>query len=199
MVGIARREIEMPEGARMELFVANPDKWGEVLAAVRPRSLICALGTTWRKAGKSEEGFRAVDQDLVVSTAKAAKEAGISNMVLISAAGANPASKNFYLQVKGETEQLVTQIGFKRLDILRPGLLRGRREGDFRVMEKLALTLSPVIEPILPEKYAQYHSVEVELVAEAALGLAMRRAAGRFTHDNEAMRRAAREWRAKSE
>ena len=28
-----------------------------------------------------------------------------------------------------------------------------------------------------------------------ALGLALRRAGGRFTHDNEAMRRAAREWR----
>ena len=36
MVGIARREIEMPEGARMELFVAETERWGEVLAAVKP-------------------------------------------------------------------------------------------------------------------------------------------------------------------
>ncbi|MDJ0976986.1 MAG: NAD(P)H-binding protein [Erythrobacter sp.] len=199
MVGIARRELKMPEGARMELFVADPEKWGEVFTAVQPRSFICALGTTWSKAGKSEEAFRAVDQDLVVKTAKAAKEAGVSNMVLISAAGADPTSKNFYLQVKGETENLVTKIGFKRLDILRPGLLRGRRVGDFRPVERIALALSPVIEPVLPSKYAMYHSVEVELVAEAALGLAIRKAAGRFTHDNEAMRRAAREWRSKGQ
>ena len=32
MVGIARREMEMPEGAMMEMFVASPDKWGEVRA-----------------------------------------------------------------------------------------------------------------------------------------------------------------------
>ncbi|MEL6738884.1 MAG: NAD(P)H-binding protein, partial [Pseudomonadota bacterium] len=89
MVGIARREIEMPPGARMELFVAEADKWGEVLSAVRPRSLICALGTTWAKAGKTEEGFRAVDQDLIVETARRAKEAGISNFVLVSSAGAD--------------------------------------------------------------------------------------------------------------
>ncbi|MEO1730983.1 MAG: NAD(P)H-binding protein [Pseudomonadota bacterium] len=198
MVGIARREIEMPEGARMELFVAEADKWGEVLAAVRPRALICALGTTWKKAGKDEAGFRAVDQDLIVNTAKAAKRAGVDNMVLISAAGANPASKNLYLRVKGETEAMVTAQRLKRLDILRPGLLRGERVGDFRFMEQVALALSPIIEPLLPQKYAAFHSIDATLVAEAALGLAMRRAAGRFTHDNEAMRRAAREWRAKA-
>lgn len=197
MVGIARREIDMPEGARMELFVASADKWGEVLAAVKPNTLICALGTTWRKAGKSEEAFRAVDQDLIVETARSAREAGVSNMVLISAAGANPKSKNLYMRVKGETEALVTALRFKRLDILQPGLLRGDRVGDFRFVERLALAVSPIIEPLLPDKYSSFHSIKVELVAEAALGLAMRKAAGRFTHDNEAMRRAAREWRAR--
>ncbi|MEM9311990.1 MAG: NAD(P)H-binding protein [Pseudomonadota bacterium] len=199
MVGIARREIEMPQGARMELFVADPEKWGEVLAAVRPHALICALGTTWRKAGRTEEGFRAVDQDLIVETARSAKEAGVSNLVLISAAGADPRSKNLYLRVKGETEILVAAQKFKRLDILRPGLLRGQRVGDFRFLERLALAMSPVIEPLLPQRYAAFRSVGSQLVAEAALGLAMRRAAGRFIHDNEAMRRAAREWRTRSE
>lgn len=199
IVGIARREIDMPEGARMELFVAQTEKWGEVLAAVKPKALICALGTTWRKAGKSQESFRAVDQDLVLETARVAHAAGVPNMVMISAAGSDPASKNFYLQVKGETEALVSKVGFKRLDILRPGLLRGSREDDFRFAEKMALTFSPVIEPLLPAKYDAFRPIDAQLVAEAALGLALRKAAGRFTHDNEAMRRAAREWRGREE
>lgn len=195
IVGIARREITMPPGARMELFVAEPAKWGEVLEAVRPRALICALGTTWKKAGRDGEAFRAVDQTLIVETAQAAKAAGVPNMVLISAAGASPRAKNFYFQIKGETEALVTKVGFKRLDILRPGLLRGAREDDFRPVERLALALSPMIDPLLSGKWEMFRSIEARLVAEAALGLAMRRAAGRFTHNNEAMRRAAREWR----
>lgn len=198
IVGIARREMTMPEGARMEMFVADTDKWGEVFESVQPRALICALGTTMKKAG-DEAAFRAVDQDLIVRTAEQAKAAGISNMVLISAAGANPASKTFYLKVKGETEALVTKIGFKRLDILRPGLLRGAREGDFRFAEKMAMTFAPLVEPLLPSSYEKYHSIDADLVAEAALGLALRRAQGRFTHDNEAIKRAAREWRAKAE
>ena len=199
IVGIARREIDMPEGARMELFVAETEKWGEVLAAVKPKALICALGTTWRKAGKSQEAFRAVDQDLVLETARVAKAAGVPNMVLISAAGADAASKNFYLQVKGETEALVSKVGFKRLDILQPGLLRGARKGDFRFMERVALAFSPLIEPMLPARYDAYRAIDAQLVAEAALGLSLRKAAGRFTHDNDAMRRAAREWRKKGE
>ncbi|MEL6738586.1 MAG: nucleoside-diphosphate sugar epimerase, partial [Pseudomonadota bacterium] len=92
-----------------------------------------------------------------------------------------------------------TKVGFKRLDILQPGLLRGSREADWRFKERLALALSPVIEPLLPAKYAMFRSVEASLVAQAALGLALRRASGRFTHDNEAMRRAARDWRTKAE
>jgi uncharacterized protein YbjT (DUF2867 family) len=195
ILGIARREAPLPPGARMEMFVAAPDKWGEVLGAVRPRALICALGTTWKKAGRDEAAFRAVDHDLVLATAEAAKRAGVPNMVLVSAAGADKRSKALYMRTKAETEEAVSRIGFKRLDILHPGLLRGTREGDLRLAERAALFAAPLIDPLLSGKWEQYRSIDAGLVAEAALGLALRRAGGRFTHDNEAMRRAAREWR----
>ncbi|KPP93433.1 NAD(P)H-binding protein [Erythrobacter sp. HL-111] len=197
IVGIARREVPLPPGARVEVFVAEPDKWGEVLEAVRPRALVCALGTTWKKAGREEAAFRAVDQDLVIATAKAAAAAGVPNMVLVSAAGADPRARTFYLRVKGETEAMVSKLGFRRLDILRPGLLRGERDGDRRLLERLAIAASPLVEPLLPAKWAPFRSIEADVVAEAALFLAQRRAQGRFAHDNEAIKRAAREWRAK--
>jgi uncharacterized protein YbjT (DUF2867 family) len=195
ILGIARREAPLPPGARMEMFVSAPDKWGEVLDAVRPRALICALGTTWKKAGRDEAAFRAVDHDLVLATAEAAKRAGVPNMVVVSAAGADARSKTLYMRVKGETEQALTRIGFKRLDILRPGLLRGERVDDLRFAERAALIAAPLIDPLLSGSWERFRSVDAGLVAEAALGLALRRAGGRFTHDNEAMRRAAREWR----
>lgn len=195
IIGIARREAPLPPGARMEMFVAEPAKWGEVLEAVRPRSLICALGTTWKKAGRDEAAFRAVDHDLVLATAQAALAAGVPNMVLVSAAGADARSKNLYMRVKGETEDALSKLGFKRLDILHPGLLRGAREGDLRLAERAAIIAAPLIDPLLSGSWERFRSIDGALVAEAALGLALRRAGGRFTHDNEAMRRAAREWR----
>jgi len=195
ILGIARREAPLPAGARMEMFVSEPDKWGDVLDAVRPRALICALGTTWKKAGRDEAAFRAVDHDLVLATAEAAKRAGVPNMVLVSAAGADARSKSFYMRVKGETEDALSRVGFKRVDILHPGLLRGVRQGDLRFAERAALIAAPLIDPLLTGSWERYRSIDAGLVAEAALGLALRRAGGRFTHDNEAMRRAAREWR----
>jgi uncharacterized protein YbjT (DUF2867 family) len=195
ILGIARREAPLPPGARMEMFVADPAKWSEVLETMRPRALICALGTTWKKAGRDEAAFRAVDHDLVLATAEAAKRAGVPNMVLVSAAGASARSKNFYMRVKGEAEDALSRVGFKRLDILHPGLLRGERTGDLRFAERAAIIAAPLVDPLLSGSWQRYRSVDAGLVAEAALGLALRRAVGRFTHDNEAMRRAAREWR----
>jgi len=195
IVGIARREAPLPPGARMEMFVADPAKWGEVFEAVRPRALVCALGTTWKKAGRDAAAFRAVDHDLVLATAEAAHRAGVPNMVLVSAAGADARSKTLYMRVKGETEEALSKIGFKRLDILRPGLLRGERVGDLRFAERAALIAAPLVDPLLSGAWERFRSIDAAVVAEAALGLALRRAGGRFTHDNEAMRRAAREWR----
>ena len=198
IVGIARREIDLPQGARVEVFVAAADKWGEVLSAVRPRALICALGTTWKKAGRDEAAFRAVDYDLVLATAEAAKVAGISNLVVITAAGADPRSKSLYMRTKGEVELALSKVGIKRLDILQPGLLRGSRTGDLRPLEAIAQIASPLTDILVPKKWDMYRSIDADLVAEAALGLSLRKAAGRFTHNNEAMKRAAREWRAKT-
>ena len=110
---------------------------------------------------------------------------------------ATVAQRLFYLRVKGEVEQEVSKVGFKRLDILRPGLLKGSRENDLRPGELLARIASPVVDPLVPAKWAMFRSVDADLVAEAALGLSLRKAAGRFTHDNDAMKRAAREWRTK--
>jgi len=198
IVGLARRKADLPEGARVEMFIAEPAKWGEVIEAVRPGALICALGTTWKKAGRDESAFREVDHDLVVQTAQAAHEAGTARFVLISASGADPSARSFYMRVKGETEKAISSIGFKRLDIMRPGLLKGQRTDDMRPLERLAILASPLLDPLLPRRYAGLRSIEADIVAEAALGLAMRKAAGRFVHDNEAMRRAAREWRSRS-
>lgn len=192
LVGIARRETALPKGARMEMFVAEPAKWGEVMDAVRPQALICALGTTWNKAGKDEAAFRAVDQDLVLATAEAALKAGVRNLVVVSAAGADKYSKNLYFRVKGEVEARLSQLGFRRRDILRPGLLRGQRDDDWRLVERLALMAAPVTDALMMGSWQRFRSIAAQDVAAAALQLALRRAPGHFTHDNDAMRRVAR-------
>lgn len=190
--GIGRSEAKFPHGLRIEYFVAEPAKWGEVLEAIRPKAMICALGTTWKKSGEDEEAFRAVDEKLVLETAKAAKEYGVDRLVAISSAGADPASKTFYLKVKGEVERELTRLRFNRLDILRPGLLLGNRENDRRTGERIGITVAPVANLFMHGKLRQYRGIKAETVAQAALALSKRAARGRFVHDNDAIVRAAR-------
>ena len=191
---ISRREVKLPKGARMELFVAEPGKWGEVFEALQPTALISALGTTIKKVGGDEEAFRAIDQHLVLDTAQTAKDAGVRRMVAISSIGADARAKNFYLRVKGESEASLSKIGFKRLDLLQPGLLRGPRENDTRVAEGFGQMFAPLIDPFLGGKLRDYRSIDARVVAQAALGFASRKAAGRFTHTHDQIVRAAREW-----
>lgn len=188
---IARREANLPKGIRIEYFVADPANWGQVFEALRPKAVICALGTTWKKSGEDEAAFRAVDHDLVLSTARAALENGVDRFVAVSSVGADAASKNFYLKVKGETERELTRMRFPRLDILRPGLLVGNRQNDRRVAERMGIAAAPLANLFMHGKYRQYRGIKAEIVARGALALAKRAARGRFVHDNDAIMRAA--------
>ena len=112
-------------------------------------------------------------------------------MVAVSSAGAEAYSKNFYLQVKGETEAKLSKLEFLRLDILRPGLLRGHRGGDRRTGERLAIMASPIIDLFMHGRMRSFRSIPATKVATAALALAMRKTRGRYVHANEGIHRAA--------
>ena len=192
LTAVARREKPLPHGVRMEMFVAAPDKWGEVFEAARPTVLINALGTTWRKSGADEDAFRDVDHRLVVDTATMAQAAGVERMVHISSVGADPASKNFYLRVKGEVERDLQKLKFKRLDVMRPGLLRGERGNDRRGKERAAILVSPVTDLLLHGRYRRFRSIAATVLADACLAAARKPTQGRYIHQNDGIRRLAR-------
>ncbi len=191
IVAIARRELVLPQGARMEVLVADPASWSDAIAAANADVLVSALGTTWKKAGKSEAAFRSVDQDLVLACARAAKAAGMRQTIAVSSAGADMAAKNFYLRVKGEVEQALGKTGLPRLDLIRPGLLRGPRD-ELRPAERIGMIASPLADLFLLGQYRKYRSVKAGIVARAIVGLTREKAAGRFVFEHDAIVRAAR-------
>ena len=191
LVAVSRREVALPPGARMEVLVADPSGWGDAIAAANADVLVCALGTTIKKVGGDQAAFRAVDQDLVLACGKAAKAAGIRQMIAVSSVGADPLARNFYLKVKGETEEALGKLGIPRLDLLRPGLLRGPR-GELRPAEKLAMLVSPLTDLLMHGGYRKYRSIKARTVAEAIVGLTREAMAGRFVFEHDAILRAAR-------
>ena len=159
VVGIARREAKLPPGARMEMLVADPDNWGDAIAAANADVLVSALGTTWKKAGRDEAAFRAVDHDLVLACGKAAKAAGIRQMITVSSVGADPAARNRYLRVKGEAEQALGRLG------LTLGPLDGAGRAKFGIAATAKGVLVTGVDPsgAAAEKYMRAGDVIAEV------------------------------------
>lgn len=191
LTAVSRRELDLPPGARMEVLLADPMNWGDAIAAARPDVVVCALGTTWAKAGKDEAAFRSVDQQLVLDCARWGVEAGARQFVFVSSIGANAAAKGLYLRVKGEVENALAKLGYARLDIVRPGLLLGHR-AERRVLERIGQIVAPVADRLLWGGLVRWRSIRASTLAEAILALAQEKARGRFVHEHEALLRVIR-------
>jgi uncharacterized protein YbjT (DUF2867 family) len=151
------------------------------LAGMRCNDAFCCLGTTLREAG-GREGFRAVDQDLVLKVARVAQAAGAERLVVISSVGASETSKNFYLRIKGETERALERMHFDALDIMQPAMLLGLRR-NLRPLESLLQGVFWCINPLLLGTLARYRGMPAGEVAAAMLGAARggRRGINRYT------------------
>jgi uncharacterized protein YbjT (DUF2867 family) len=125
----------------------------------------CCLGTTIKKAG-SEAAFREVDFDYVLNVARAAKAAGATRFMVISALGASAASGVFYNRVKGEMEEALKQIGFETLSIFRPSFLDGDRT-ESRVIERVSIFAFKLIGPLLLGGARKYRVIAASQVARA--------------------------------
>jgi uncharacterized protein YbjT (DUF2867 family) len=113
--------------------------------------VICALGTTIKKAG-SREMFRKVDFDYPYTLSRAALKKGAEHLLLVSAMGAAPGSRFFYNRVKGELEAAVSRLAFKNLSIFRPSLLKGNRR-EFRAGEEIGNFLAGALSFAIPKKW----------------------------------------------
>lgn len=131
---------------------------------------ICCLGTTIKQAG-SQAQFRRVDHDYVLAFARAAQAASVRHFLVVTALGANPASRVFYNRVKGEVEQNLSALNLPALTIARPSLLIGERR-EFRLGERLAAPFSK----FLP---AKVRGIEAKVVARALVKLALAPARGK--------------------
>jgi uncharacterized protein YbjT (DUF2867 family) len=171
--------------------VAPPDDWPALARTLSGDVAISALGTTWRAAG-SEAAFRAVDFNMVVDFAAAAREAGARQMIAISSVGADARSRAFYLRVKGEVEDALAALAFDRLDIVRPGLLLGARRPDRRLKERIAIAVSPAVNLLLRGPLDRYAAIDGTIVADAIVALARESTPGRFVHHNRDLHRLAR-------
>jgi uncharacterized protein YbjT (DUF2867 family) len=170
------------EHSRLANRIVQFDQMESQLKNITCNVAMCALGTTIRQAG-SQEAFRRVDVDAVLAFARVAKAAQAQRFVVVSSAGADPRSKNFYFRTKGEMEQALIGVGFPNLDILQPSVLLGLRR-EFRPLELAAILFMPLVNPFLMGKREPLRAISARTVAEAMVGAARssRRGVQRHTY-----------------
>lgn len=153
------------EHPRLEQIVVDYDNLDSYMEHFNVDAVYCCLGTTIKKAG-SQEAFKRVDLEYPLTLAKLAKQNRVQRFLMVTAVGANRRSRNFYSRVKGEVEEGLMSIGLPSLHIFRPSLLLGDRQ-EFRLGEKLAIMLNPLLKLILRGGLRKFKPILAADVARA--------------------------------
>lgn len=150
---------------KVENHVVNFNHIEDNAALFKGDFIFSCLGTTRSQAG-SIAAQREVDLEYQFKAAQLAAQNGVAHFLLVSSSGANDKSNNPYLKMKGELEQRIKLLPFKRISLFQPSLLMGPRK-EFRFGEKLGGLVLPFLSFI--PGLRRYRPVTGEQVAEKML------------------------------
>jgi uncharacterized protein YbjT (DUF2867 family) len=164
---------------------SQPDTWlhfGQDVDVV-----FCAVGTTRSKTPNLVD-YRKIDFDIPVNAIRLAEKNKIQKFMLVSSVGASANSKNFYLRIKGEVEDVLKHSSIAVKGIFQPSLLLGERK-ERRVGEYLARAIMPVFNFMIPMKYKP---IQAAVVASAMIEASKKQDSGLKTYFFDDMLKLAR-------
>lgn len=147
--------------------------------------VFCCMGTTIKTAG-SQDTFKKVDFAYPAEFAKIAKQNTINIFCLQSSLGADSKSTNFYLKIKGETEDFIRQLNFASFATFRPSMLLGNRT-EFRLGEKIGKVVMQSLSFAFIGKLKRYKAIHVNQVASAMIKYSKTGKVGNVIIENEEM------------
>lgn len=186
---LARRQVELSH-PKLEVAVVNFDNLAQYRNKMGQGDCIfCCIGTTNSKVKGDKAAYRKIDFDISVNAAKMGKDAGFTTYLLVSAVGANAASSNFYLKLKGEVENAVAAIGFESFHSFRPSMLFGKRK-EFRLGEAIGKGVMKILSVLFIGGLKKYRGIEGVIVAKALVVAAKSDEKGTSVHHYEDMMKA---------
>ncbi|HTX06795.1 MAG TPA: NAD(P)H-binding protein [Steroidobacteraceae bacterium] len=170
------------EHPRLANRIVQFDHLERQLSGLKCQVAFCCLGGS-SGAQTGQGALRRVDLDYTLAFARAAKAAGATRFVVISAAGADVEAKSEYLRVKGELEHTLAGVGFGSLDILQPAIVLGWPR-EARAVDLVRRAVMPLVNPFLLGPRAVHRGIPVGTAAAAMLGTLRsgRRGAQRYTY-----------------
>jgi uncharacterized protein YbjT (DUF2867 family) len=130
--------------------------------------IFCCVGTTQKKVKNDKIAYEKVDYDIPVNAAKIGIQKKFKKFLLVSAIGAKEQSSNFYLSLKGKTENAIAAMPFESVAVFRPSLLLGKRN-EHRFGEKMAQGIAEIFSFTFYGWLRKYHPVDAKHVANAMI------------------------------
>ncbi len=181
---LIRRPVDITHPKLEKKIVDFNDSDSLLVALSNSDVLFCSIGSTMKKVKGDREAYRKIDFDIPVKLARFCKMTDCEKFILVSSAGANSKSRNFYQRLKEETEEAVKSVGLKTVHIMRPSLLLGERK-EFRMGENIGKALMTSLSFLIPEKYK---AIQGKDVAKVMLALSKKNDEGIFVHENTEIR-----------
>ncbi len=144
---LGRRKLETPgvESARQELVdVLESSSYENFLEGHDVG--ISSLGVG-QPSGMPREQFTAIDKTAVVDFARACKQHGVQHFQSLGSVGTSARSRNFYLRSKGQLEEELGELGFRRLSLFHPSMIL-TPENRYGVMQGITLRVWPLLSRI---------------------------------------------------
>jgi uncharacterized protein YbjT (DUF2867 family) len=147
---------------------------------INGHALFSCLGTTLKQT-PDKVMYRKIDHDYPVRLAQLGKQNGVKQYLIVSAVGADAASSNSYLKLKGETDEDLIKVGLPGLHIFRPSMLRGRTE-KVRWDERMLNAVMAAVDPFLFGGLKKFHSIAAADVANAMYNQSIDNETGTFIY-----------------
>ena len=182
---LVRRPFDLTHPKLEKKIVDFNDSDSLLVALSNSNVVFCSIGTTQKRVKGDKEAYRKIDFDIPTKLARFSKMAGCEKFILVSSIGANRKSGNFYLQLKGEVEDVVKTIGLGSLHIMRPSFLLGDRK-EFRLGESIGKPFMKVFSFAIP---AKYRPIEAKDVAKAMAAIAKKNDGGIFIYEYDQIKK----------
>lgn len=114
--------------------------------------IFCCIGTTMKNVKGNRQLYYSIDHDIAIHAANFGVSHGFTQFALVSSIGAKKGSGNFYLDLKGSTEEDLKKYPFQAIHIFRPSILLGNRK-EKRFGEGIAQKLMSYVKVLVPSKY----------------------------------------------
>jgi uncharacterized protein YbjT (DUF2867 family) len=167
VTAVARKSLNITH-PRLRTVLGDYNSLASVKSEIAADEVFLALGTTRKNSPKKAEYYQ-VDHDYPVFAARIAKERGAKSVFLVTAVGANPNSKFFYVRTKGETERDVIALNFEHTHIFRPSMIMGDRKEKRSLLEVALMMFWSALNPLLTWKGDKYKGITGEDIAKALI------------------------------